>query len=181
MRLMPILLSALLLGNIAAAAAEPSPGKDTSRSMSVERLAELIRRIDPDAVQRDYTWEFALESYTVAMIADPAADRMRLVIPIRSTTDLGTEELLRLMQANFDSALDARYAIARGVLWATYIHPLSPLTDEQFLTAVGQTANIVSTYGTTYSSGLFLFEGGDSGAIQRRELIERLRELGTDT
>ncbi len=31
------------------------------------------------------------------------------------------------MQANFDTALDARYAIAKGALWSTFIHPLSDL------------------------------------------------------
>lgn len=154
---------------------------DGGAPMTLERIGELILRIDADAQQRGNTWEFGLESYTVAMIADPQADRMRLVIPIRSIEDLGTDDLMRMMQANFDSALDARYAIARGVLWATYIHPLSPLTDDEFLMAVGETANLVATYGTSYSSGMFLFGGGDSGEIQRRELIDRLRGLGTET
>jgi len=36
------------------------------------------------------------------------------------------------MQANFDSALDARYAIAKGKLWSAFIHPLSELNEEQF-------------------------------------------------
>lgn len=177
----PFLLTVVLLSGIALAADDPVPRSGFFPAMTLERLGELILRIDPDARQRGNTWEFGLESYTIAMIADPQADRMRLVIPIRSIEDLGTDELLRLMQANFDSALDARYAIARNVLWATYLHPLSPLTDEQFLIAVGETANIVATYGTSYSSGLFIFGGGDSGDIQRRELIDRLRDLGTET
>ena len=51
------------------------------------------------------------------MIADPRADRMRAMVPIRSADALEQDELLRLMQANFDSALDARYAVAQGRLW----------------------------------------------------------------
>lgn len=154
---------------------------DDCSVMTAARLGELIQRIDNDAKHNGNSWEFRLESYLVAVIYDVAADRMRILIPIRSTEDIGQEELMRVMQANFDSALDARYAIAHKVLWGAFVHPLSTLTDEEFLTAVGETANIVATYGSSYSSGLFIFGGGDSADIQRRNLIDRLRELGTRT
>ena len=131
----------------------------TPGPMTAERMGELIRRIDPRA----------------------RADRMRIVIPIATTEDIDEDQLMRLMQANFDSALDARYAIARDILWATFIHPLGSLTDEQFLVGVGQTANIVATYGTTYSSGMFVFGGGDSAEVERRKLIDRLKELEIET
>lgn len=149
--------------------------------MTAARLGELIKRIDHEAKHSGSTWEFGLESFIVAVVYDEAADRMRILIPIRSIADMGQEELMRVMQANFDSALDARYAVARNVLWGAFVHPLSTLSDEEFLTAVGETANIVATYGTSYSSGVFIFGGGDSGELQRRELIDRLRGLGTST
>lgn len=46
---------------------------------------------------------------------------MRVMIPINAADVLPPEELLRLMQANFDSALDARYAIANELLWGVFI------------------------------------------------------------
>ena len=149
--------------------------------MTVQRLGELILKIDPEAEESANTWQFGLEDYVIVMVYDTEADRMRILIPVKSVEDMDEAELKRAMQANFDSALDARYAIARNALWAAYIHPLSSLTDEEFLTAIGQTANIVATYGTSYSSGMFIFGGGDTGEIQRRELIDRLRDLGTET
>jgi len=82
------------------------------------------------------------------------------------------------LQANFDSALDARYAVANGVLWSAYIHPLSSLQDKQFLEAVGQVVNLTSTFGSSYSSGALIFNGGDSKEIQRRDLIDKLIEKG---
>lgn len=103
---------------------------------------------------------------------------MRIMIPIGPAEDIPREELLRLMQANFDSALDARYAIANGQLWGTFIHPLSELSDEQFLVGLGQTANVVLSYGTSYSSGLLIFGGGDSAGIQEN-LIEELKKKRT--
>ena len=72
----------------------------------------------------------------------------------------------------------SRSATRNGMLWGTFIHPLSELSDEEFLVGLGETANVVLTYGTTYSSGLFIFGGGDSAEMQRN-LIEELRKERT--
>ncbi|MDJ0908275.1 MAG: type III secretion system chaperone [Woeseiaceae bacterium] len=147
--------------------------------MTPERLGELILRVDSEAVLDGTTWLMVVEGIEAVVIFDPAADRMRIMIPIEPADELEQAELVRLMQANFDSALDARYAIAQGMLWGTYIHPLSTLTDEQFLVAIGQTVNVVTSYGTSYSSGLFIFGSGDSAEIERQRLIEELRRQTT--
>ena len=81
------------------------------------------------------------------------------------------------MQANFDAALDARYAIARGQLWAVFIHPLSPLKRDQLISGIGQTVNIALTYGSTYSGGATSFGGGDSGSLLLEDLLKRGQEL----
>ena len=83
--------------------------------------------------------------------------------------------LLRLMQANFDSALDARYAIAQGALWSTFIHPLSSINDEDFVSGLGQTVNLVLTYGSSFASGGVVFGGGDS-QVEQNQLIEELQD-----
>ena len=93
---------------------------------------------------------------------------------------MSPEELLRLSQANFDTALDARYAVAKGLLWATFIHPLSELHDKQFIAGIGQTVNAAKSYGTTYSSGLLSFGGGDSRGIIQRDLIDKLIKKGQE-
>ncbi|MCH8320737.1 MAG: type III secretion system chaperone [Acidobacteria bacterium] len=123
-------------------------------------------------------WAFRVADLEVTVVYDVDADRMRIIIPIGPAENIPKEELVRVMQANFDSALDARYAIANGMLWGTFVHPLSELSDEEFLVGLGGTANIVLTYGTSYSSGLLIFGGGDS-AEMRRNLIEELRKERT--
>lgn len=148
----------------------------TAEPMTADRMGELIQRIDEKAVQDGPTWYFNVGGLDAILIYDIDADRMRVLIPINDADDLSPEELLRLMQANFDSALDARYAIAQGQLWGTFIHPLSALTDEEFLLGIGQTANIATSFGSSYSSGMFLFGGGDSGEIERKRLLDDLRK-----
>ncbi len=149
-----------------------------SNPMTAERLGELIRGIDEEAEASGPVWAFRVADLEVVVIYDVSADRMRIIIPIGPVEDIPKDELVRVMQANFDSALDARYAIANGKLWAVFIHPLSELSDEEFLVGLGQTANVVLTYGTTYSSGLLIFGGGDSAEMQRN-LIEELRKNRT--
>lgn len=155
------------------------PSTNTATAMTPDRLAELILAVDAEAKSEGPVWSLALEGLEVAVIYDDSADRMRIIVPIGPADDIPQEELVRLMQANFDSTLDARYAIAQEQLWGAYIHPLSDLSDEEFLTALGETVNVVLTYGTSYSSGLFIFNGGDSGEIQRRALIDELRNKRT--
>ena len=111
------------------------------------------------------------------VIADPVADRMRAMVPIRTAEGLDAEELMRLMQANFDSALDARYAVAQGRLWGIFIHPLSSLQKDQLISALVQTINVARTYGQSYSGGALTFGGGDSNGIYR-ELFEELQKRG---
>jgi hypothetical protein len=78
-----------------------------------------------------------------------------------------------MLQANFDTALDARYSVAKGVLWSLYLHPLESLSDEQFLASLGQVVNLAASFGTSYSSGGLSFGGGDSS-----ELIQELLDKG---
>ena len=101
---------------------------------------------------------------------------MRAMVPIRSADGLSTQELERVLQANFDSALDARYAIAQGKLWSVFIHPLSPLERDQFLSGLAQTITVARTYGQSYSGRATFFVNGDSSGIYDELLKELLKQ-----
>lgn len=147
--------------------------------MNNQRLEELIKRIDDTAQGKSGFWRFIVEGREVSVITDERANRMRIIVPIAPAKEIANEKLVRMMQANFDSALDARYSIAKDIVWATFLHPLKELGDAQFLSGVGQTVNLALTYGEGYSSGALIFGGGDSQSLQRRELIDRLLDKGT--
>ena len=147
--------------------------------MDYEQLGKIIFVLDPDAVPQGNGFLIHINSVPVLIATDPTADRMRAMVHIGSAADLSPEDILRMMQANFDSALDARYAVANGSLWATFIHPLSPLEKNQFISGLAQTVNIAQTYGTLYSGGALLYGGGDSETLQR-DLIEELLKKGEE-
>ena len=149
--------------------------------MTNARLEALIRRIDSNAQGRPGFWTFTVDSRAVAVITDEKAGRMRIISAVAKADDVPADRLHRLLQANFDSTLDARYAIAKGTLWSAFVHPLAALSDAQFLSALGQVVNLTLTYGSMYSSGALVFQGGDSAAEQqRRELIQRLLKKGLE-
>lgn len=151
-------------------------GESSTAVMSNQHLQTLIRGIVNDVEGEPGFWQFELEGFQATVITDEDADRMRIIVPVASMDNVGNDQLYRLMQANFDSALDARYSIAKGILWSAYIHPLSSLTDHQFVDALAQTVNLAATFGMSYSLGSLIFGGGDSQGEQNklyREIIER--------
>ncbi|MEM1237472.1 MAG: hypothetical protein AAGI10_10915 [Pseudomonadota bacterium] len=170
------LIPLIFAASVAVAQETPEATPDYS-PMTPERVAEIALALDPDARLGGNGVELTISDVPVLIVMDGFADRMRAMVPIRDAAGMGQEELARVMQANFDTALDARYAIARGRLWAVFIHPLSPLERDQLISGIGQTVNIALTYGSAYSGGAMSFGGGDSGALLLEELLERGQEL----
>lgn len=192
-RLTPILMSSVLLALPLALAAQDTdapeadvpPVAEAPQALGLEppmtmgRLGEIVQALDPDVVARGHVLEFTLDDIPVIVIADPVADRMRAMVPIASADGLDEADLMRMMQANFDAALDARYAVANGRLWGVFIHPLSPLEKDQFLSGLVQTITVARTYGSGYTGGGAIFGGGDSNRLYE-ELLEKLRKKGQE-
>lgn len=160
-------------------APEEPPATETEPPMTLERLDEIIRALDPQAKSNGAVWQMQVSDVAILIVTDESSDRMRAISPIREAEGIAPEDLTRMMQANFDSALDARYAIGQGTLWSTFIHPLSPLEKDEFISGLGQVVNLAQSYGTLYSGGGLQYGGGDSGELQR-QLIDELLKKGEE-
>ncbi|MEO0818641.1 MAG: hypothetical protein AAFX86_15220 [Pseudomonadota bacterium] len=162
-------------------AQERSPAPEAEQLSSAEaaaaRLLAFVSAIDEEAQITGNGALFTVEGLQLQLVFDTNADRMRVMLPITAASDLDAAQLERLMQANFDSALDARYAIAQGAVWAVFLHPLSSLTTEDFASGIGQSVNLVRTFGTTFHSWAGVFGGGDS-AEENRKLVDDLIAKG---
>ncbi|MEM6898637.1 MAG: hypothetical protein AAF583_02540 [Pseudomonadota bacterium] len=178
----PLILSALVSGSVVAQDNVPLPPDAPEAPevfigpMTGERLGAVIQQIDTNAIARGNGYIFRVGERDMMTVFDENADRMRVISPIISAEDLPPELLERMLQANYDAVLDARYAIANGQVWAVFIHPLSSLTDDQLLSGIAQTAIAVETFGTTFTSGIVTFGGGDSQGIYE-DLQRRLEEF----
>lgn len=163
------------------AAPELTPEQEAALE-KLEHLDQMIVRIDPEAQRAPHgtAWQFSLHGRQLMVVTDPKAGRMRIMTAIAPANILTPELLARLMQANFDSALDARYALGRDIIWGAFVHPLLDLTDDEFLAGIGQVFNIAASFGTSFSSGMMVFGGGDSQEMERRRVIEELLKKGEE-
>lgn len=126
-------------------------------AMLLEELEDVLRNEADEIHGDDGAWELVIEHVTMACLTDTTFDRMRVIAPIVDEADLTDEQRRAVLEANFHTALDARYATSDGVLYAAFIHPLSPLTREQLRSALQQLVSLVDTFGTTYTGGTLVF------------------------
>ncbi len=156
--------------------ATQAPAQEAEPPMTLSRMAEIVFALDEDALNQGPMFQMTIDGVEVIIVTDPSADRMRAMTPIRPIDGLQPSELARMMQANFDTALDARYAIAQDTLWGVFIHPLAPLKKNQLISGIGQTVNLAKTYGTFYTGGAFTYGGGDSDGLHRQLIDDLLQK-----
>ncbi|EDM79427.1 hypothetical protein PPSIR1_34912 [Plesiocystis pacifica SIR-1] len=121
--------------------------------MLLEALAELIARTCDDFQRSETHWQFVHGGIPMACLFDREHDRMRFVAPITELENLDEATKDAVLEANFHSALDARYGSSNGLLFAAFVHPLSSLDLDLAHSALSQVASLVHTFGTYYSSG----------------------------
>ena len=127
--------------------------------MNNQRLDGLIRQLATEMEGEPGFWQFSYEDRQLMVITDESHDRMRVMTPVTAEADLSGEECKVLLEANFDRALDAKYALSQGFLWAVFVHPLSDLSDHLFYDAVEQVKTLANNFGTSYSSTDLVFGG----------------------
>jgi len=142
-------------------------------------MVAIIKTIDEQAEVRGSAIRLTIAEVKVTVITDPKNNRMRAFVPIQSLDGVNQQLLYRLLQANFDSALDARYAIAKEHILSVFIHPMKQLDKKQFIEGLGQVVNLVKTYGTAFTSGGMTFGGGDSRNLHRKLIDELLKKGDT--
>ena len=140
----------------------PFSSKPTARQpMTNKKLDDLIRQITTDVVGQMGNWQFLINKRDILVITDERHNRMRIMSPVTTQDRLNEAELTRLLEANFSSALDAKYALRDQTLWSVFTHPLGELSDEQFLDCVAQVANLANNFGDSYASSNLFFGGGE--------------------
>lgn len=132
----------------------------TRQAMSNQKLDGLIRQITSHVEGELGYWKLHIDGRDILVITDEHHNRMRIMSPVTSQDQLDAVELARLLEANFGSALDAKYALRDQTLWSVFTHPLGELSDEQFLDCVAQVANLANNFGRSYASSNLIFGGG---------------------
>lgn len=132
--------------------------------MTLDELAALLAQNTEDFRRTTTHWQFAHDGIPMACLTDPNFDRMRFIAPITELSKIDDEAKAAVLEANFHTALDARYGSSNGLLFAAFIHPLSSLEEVLARSALDQVASLVQTFGTHYSGGtLELVSGHEPG------------------
>ena len=123
------------------------------------QLEKLIKRVGEIEEGRPGFWLVTYHHRLLYVITDETHNRMRIMTAIIEEEELDEAELRRLLAANYDRALDPRYALSDGYLWSVFMHPLSQLADEQFLDALHQVKRLADNFGHSYASSELFFGG----------------------
>ncbi len=137
---------------VAETSAPPAPNATPPVSVNNFYLEGFLKELTTSYEGEEGRWSFELYGVSMLMVTDESADRMRIIAPIVESAQLNEKDLRFLLEVNFERALDAKYTIWRETVWATYVHPLSALTRDEFQGAVRQVSNLHRTWGTSYSS-----------------------------
>jgi len=133
-----------------------------AQDMNNGKIAKLLKEKVTKIEGKKGNWHFEYKKAALFIITDERANRMRIYAPIIEEAKLKEADLKLLLEANWHSALDAKYALAGGYLVSIYNHPLQELSAAQLSNAIDQVTNLVLTYGTSYNSTGLVFPGGES-------------------
>jgi len=128
--------------------------------MNNQRIGQIVKEYagEIDEAELGY-WKFSYQEQYLLIITDESHNRMRVISPVAQTSELDDELIRECMKANFDRALDARYAISGEYLWSAFIHPLTELKDTQLIDALDQVATLAKNFGSSFTSSELLFGG----------------------
>ena len=131
--------------------------------MTHSTLGRLLERLLEDIEGQDGFWHGQRDDVTVYVVSDLEHDRMRIMAPIGELRVNDSGFLSILLQANFDRALDAKYALRKKELWSVFMHPLSTIVPDDLGTFIDQVVRLVKNTGSTYASSDLIFgvEGDD--------------------
>jgi len=125
--------------------------------MTNATLGRLLERLLQDREGSEGFWHGQREDVAVYVVSDEEHDRMRIMSPIGDLRVTDSGFLSILLQANFDRALDAKYALRKKELWSVFMHPLSTIVPDDLGTFIDQVVRLVKNTGSTYASSDLIF------------------------
>ena len=131
--------------------------------MSNDLLAEILNKVCYKVEGDSGYWNVYYKDRMIIVITDQKNNRMRMICPIVEQKKVKSKEMEEVMAANFDRALDVKYATYDNYLWSIFVHRLKELTPDQLYDAIDQVYMAAATYGSSYTSTNLVFGGGNKG------------------
>lgn len=148
--------------------------------MTTSAMGKLLDSYLTDLEGENGFWRGNRDEVPVFVFSDDEHDRMRLMAPIGVVEELDSELLHVLLQANYDRALDARYAMRNKELWAVVVHPLATLATDDLPSLFDQVVMLVKNTGTTFSSTELVFRSFPDDVVLEPETDDDEEESDDD-
>lgn len=142
----------LLLLTTTASPAEDSGKLGTEEPMTNVKLEQTLKTLEPGTNGGNGRWQMLRDGVPVLIWGDESQNRMLAMAPVAELKRIDLRILMRMMEANLATALDARYAVFEGIVWSVFVHPLDSLRERDLISGLQQVVALVKTAGTTYSS-----------------------------
>ncbi len=132
--------------------------------MTTSAIGKILDAYLGDMEGQPGFWRGLREDVPVYVFSDESHDRMRVMAPVGELRELEPQMLQVLLQANYDRALDARYALRGMEVWSVAVHPLATLAPDDFASLIDQVVRLVKNTGSTYASTdlVFMAQGGET-------------------
>lgn len=125
--------------------------------MTTAALAKLLDSYLTDLRGQPGSWRGQREEVPVFVFSDEEHDRMRIMAPIGLLEEPDPQVLELLLRANYDRALDSRYAMRGREVWSVLVHPLATLAPDDFASFLDQVVRLVKNTGSSYASSDLVF------------------------
>lgn len=142
--------------------------KANQQKMNNDRMEEIFKAKADKVEGESGVWQIHIANRILLVLTDESNNRMRIFTPIIEQKDMEPGYSEKMLEANFHSALDAKYGLYNEYVVSLFTHPLQELTAEQLVDAMYQVVNLANTFGTTFSSTDLLFGGGQEEEEEKR-------------
>jgi len=112
--------------------------------MQIDKIEPLITQILPQATVNHETediWQIEHQGMTILVVLSEDRSWLRIltaIAPIQEVQPL----LIPILEANFETTGEIRYALAENVLWAVFHHRLASLIAEDFCHAISSLVSL---------------------------------------
>lgn len=127
----------------AAAAWALSPWSPLVFPPSAWRLRRWIRRHTQVTAKRPLT--FLYNGVEMVCYYDILANRMRIMVGLEPASQMDATKQTELLEDQYDSLTDVRFALKDGWLKVVFLHPLESLTEKDLLHALRELALVKQT------------------------------------
>ena len=113
--------------------------------MKTAEISPILERLfNSEDINHDAEEAWQIKNSQIHLLVILSEDRswLRLLSPIAAASE--AQSLLpQLLEDNFDTTLEARYALNQNVLWGVYHHRLATLTPEDLESAIASIVALV--------------------------------------